>query len=81
MQQTAVTFIEVEFNKLLLKTAFEKLSALEVDSLRTEIINKAKEMEKQQKVSFACDVYNEHYGKDSSFRSVAESMVNTDKDK
>jgi hypothetical protein len=48
MKQTAVEFIETEFNKLLLKIAFEKLSALEVDSLRTKIINQAKEMEKNQ---------------------------------
>jgi hypothetical protein len=36
----------------------------------------AKEMEKEQKIEFACDVYDLNYGKDKSFRRAAEDYYN-----
>ena len=38
-----------------------------------EIFNQAKEMEKQQSIDFACEVYNSHYNRDTkSFKQVSE---------
>jgi hypothetical protein len=41
-----------------------------------EEFEQAKEMEKEQKIEFACDVYDLNYGKDKSFRRAAEDYYN-----
>jgi len=38
----------------------------------------AKEMEKDQKIEFACKVYNENYLKDKSFRKIAEELIKSE---
>ena len=44
--------------------------------LYNEIIAEAKEMEKEQMIDFACDVYDLNYCKDKSFRNAAEDYYN-----
>jgi hypothetical protein len=41
-----------------------------------EILQQAKEMEKEQMIDFACDVYDLNYCKDKSFRNAAEQCYN-----
>jgi hypothetical protein len=58
MKQTAVEFLESQykFHGELYETAIEQ----------------AKEMEEEQSIKFACEVYNENYTSDKSFKQVAE---------
>jgi len=42
------------------------------------IQEQAKEMEKQEKIEFACKVYNENYLKDKSFRKIAEELIKSE---
>jgi hypothetical protein len=41
-----------------------------------QIFEQAKEMEKEQMIDFACDVYDLNYCKDKSFRNAAEQYYN-----
>jgi hypothetical protein len=73
-----------------MKTAVEylleelkELGALHIDGLHwsdqddvKKSINQAKEMDKQQKIEFACQVYDLNHGKDKSFRRTAEDYYN-----
>jgi hypothetical protein len=73
-----------------MKTAVEylleelkELGALHIDGLHwsdqddvKKSINQAKEMHKQQKIEFACQVYDLNHGKDKSFRRAAEDYYN-----
>jgi len=43
-----------------------------------ELEEQAKEMEKQEKIEFACKVYNENYLKDKSFRKIAEELIKSE---
>jgi threonine synthase len=48
------------------------------DTISKSEIAKAKEMEKQEKIEFACKVYNENYLKDKSFRKIAEELIKSE---
>ncbi len=68
-----------------MKTAVEWLydnlkSHFEHDGDLLEVVQfsfkQAKEKEKEQKINFACDVYDLNYSKDKSFRKAAEDYYN-----
>jgi hypothetical protein len=67
--KTAVERYAEEFAEHLEETYGIKITNL-------TLLNKAKEMEKEQKIEFACDVYDLNYGKDKSFRRAAEDYYN-----
>jgi len=77
-QQTAVDIIYQGISdKIVMQDLNKALICIHIshdDFLKLH--KQAKEMEKEQKINFACDVYDLNYGKDKSFRRAAEDYYN-----
>ena len=60
-----------------MKTAVEWLAEQMLwNEFHNPYLEQAKEMEKEQMIDFACDVYDLNYCKDKSFRNAAEQCYN-----
>jgi len=69
MKQTAVEWLSRQISEIIDTTP---LSQKQEEKL-INTINKALEMEQEQSIDFACEVYNSHYYRDTrSFKQVSE---------
>jgi len=67
MKQTAVEWLQIKMATASSEEMVENINVW---------FKQAKEMEKEQMIDFACDVYDLNYCKDKSFRNAAEQCYN-----
>ena len=71
-KQTAVEYLIKEISVILGPLETKPMQ----DLLMVDAINKAKEMEKEKMIEFACSVFDINYKTDASFRDTAEQYYN-----
>jgi len=59
-----------------IRESCQKVVQLTLESIIKRIDEELLEMEKEQMIDFACDVYDLNYCKDKSFRNAAEQCYN-----
>ena len=71
-KEKSITSLNDINNEILRKTCQEAVK-LTIESIIERIDDELLEMEKQQSIDFACEVYNSHYYRDTkSFKQVSE---------
>jgi hypothetical protein len=74
--KTAVEWFLENLRNLIKESELTDMRPNEFDAREMELLKQAKEMEKEQQIEFACQVYDLNYGKDKSFRRAAEDYYN-----